>query len=510
MKHILDTLEERRAGAKLGGGDKRIEAQHARGKLTARERIELLLDKGSFEEFDMFVEHRSTEFGMEKTKVPGDGVVTGWGTVNGRRTFVFAKDFTVFGGSLSETHAQKIVKIQDMAMKARAPIIGLYDAGGARIQEGVAALAGYSYVFRRNVIASGVIPQISVIMGPCAGGDVYSPAMTDFIFMVKNTSYMFVTGPDVVKTVTNEVVTAEELGGASVHATRSSIADGAFENDVDALLQMRRLIDFLPSNNSEGVPEWPSFDSIERQEPSLDTLIPKDPHKPYDMKELILKVADEGDFFELQDAFAKNIVTGFGRIAGRTVGFVANQPMVLAGVLDIDASRKAARFVRFCDAFGIPIITFVDVPGFMPGTKQEQGGLIKHGAKLLFAFAEATVPKVTVITRKAYGGAFDVMSSKNIRGDLNYAWPTAEIAVMAPKPAVEIIYRAEVGDPVKLAEREAEYKAHFASPFAAASRGYIDDVIMPHGTRRRIVRALKILKSKQVSNPWKKHDNIPL
>ena len=369
MKDILDTLEERRAGAKLGGGEKRIEAQHARGKLTARERIELLLDKGSFEEFDMFVEHRSTEFGMEKTKVPGDGVVTGWGTVNGRKTFVFAKDFTVFGGSLSETHALKITKLQDMAMKARAPIIGLYDAGGARIQEGVAALAGYSYVFRRNVIASGVIPQISVIMGPCAGGDVYSPAMTDFIFMVKNTSYMFVTGPDVVKTVTNEVVTAEELGGASVHATRSSIADGAFENDVETLLQMRRLIDFLPSNNTDGVPEWPSFDDIGRVDMSLDTLIPDNPNKPYDMKELIHKVVDEGDFFEISETFARNIVTGFGRIAGRTVGFVANQPMVLAGVLDSDASRKAARFVRFCDAFNIPIVTFVDVPGFLPGTE---------------------------------------------------------------------------------------------------------------------------------------------
>ncbi len=383
MKDILDTLEERRAGAKLGGGEKRIEAQHARGKLTARERIELLLDKGSFEEFDMFVEHRSVEFGMEKTKVPGDGVVTGWGTVNGRKIFVFAKDFTVFGGSLSETHALKITKIQDMAMKARAPIIGLYDAGGARIQEGVAALAGYSYVFRRNVVASGVIPQISVIMGPCAGGDVYSPAMTDFIFMVKNTSYMFVTGPDVVKTVTNEVVTAEELGGASVHATKSSIADGAFDNDVETLLQMRRLIDFLPSNNTDGVPEWPSFDDIERSDLSLDTLIPDNPNKPYDIKELILKVVDEGDFFEIADTFAKNIVTGFGRIAGRTVGFVANQPMVLAGVLDSDASRKAARFVRFCDAFNIPIVTFVDVPGFLPGTAQEYGGLIKHGAKLL-------------------------------------------------------------------------------------------------------------------------------
>src|SRR5437660_705870 len=368
MKDILDKLEERRGRARAGGGQARIDAQHKRGKLTARERLELLMDKGSFEEFDMFVEHRSAEFGMEKSRIPGDGVVTGWGTVNGRTVFAFAKDFTVFGGSLSEAHAQKIVKIQDMAMKARAPIIGLFDAGGARIQEGVAALGGYGEVFKRNVIASGVIPQISVIMGPCAGGDVYSPAMTDFVFMVRDTSYMFVTGPDVVKTVTNEVVTAEELGGAAVHTTRSSIADGAFENDVETLLQMRRLIDFLPSNNTDGVPEWPSFDSIERLDMSLDTLIPDNPNKPYDMKELILKVVDEGDFFEISETFAKNIVTGFGRIAGRTVGFVANQPMVLAGVLDIDASRKAARFVRFCDAFGIPIVTFVDVPGFLPGT----------------------------------------------------------------------------------------------------------------------------------------------
>src|SRR5580693_5840112 len=510
MKDILDTLEERRAGAKLGGGEKRIEAQHARGKLTARERIELLLDKGSFEEFDMFVEHRSTEFGMEKTKVPGDGVVTGWGTVNGRKTFVFAKDFTVFGGSLSETHALKITKLQDMAMKARAPIIGLYDAGGARIQEGVAALAGYSYVFRRNVIASGVIPQISVIMGPCAGGDVYSPAMTDFIFMVKDTAYMYVTGPDVVKTVINEEVSHEELGGYRVHALKSGVADGAFDNDLEALTQVRRLIDFLPSSNREKPPAREPFDDPDRAEPSLDTLVPASPNKPYDMKELILKIADEADFFEISPDYAKNIITGFGRMDGETVGFVANQPQVLAGVLDIDSSRKGARFVRFCDAFNIPIITFVDVPGFMPGTKQEQGGLIKHGAKLLFAYAEATVPKITVITRKAYGGAFDVMSSKNIRGDLNYAWPTAEIAVMGPSQAVEIIFRADIGDPQKLAEREQEYRDHFANPFVAASRGYIDDVIMPHGTRRRIVRALKASRNKQLSNPWKKHDNIPL
>jgi propionyl-CoA carboxylase beta chain len=510
MKDIIEKLDLRRKDAKLGGGQARIEAQHKRGKLTARERIELLLDKGSFEEFDMFVEHRSNDFGMEKTKVPGDGVVTGWGTVNGRTVFLFSKDFTVFGGSLSETHAQKIVKVQDMALKARAPIIGLFDAGGARIQEGVAALGGYGEVFKRNVISSGVIPQISVIMGPCAGGDVYSPAMTDFIFMVKDTSYMFVTGPDVVKTVTNEVVTAEELGGASVHAAKSSVADGAFENDVEALLQMRRLIDFLPSNCSAGVPEWPSLDDADRIDNSLDTLIPDNPNKPYDMKELILKVVDEGDFFEISPTFAKNIVTGFGRIAGRSVGFVANQPMVLAGVLDSDASRKAARFVRFCDAFEIPIVTFVDVPGFLPGTAQEYGGLIKHGAKLLFAYSQATVPLVTVITRKAFGGAYDVMASKHVGGDLNYAWPSAQIAVMGAKGAVEIIFRADIGDASKIAARTKEYEERFLSPFVAAERGYIDDVIMPHSTRKRIARALAMLRTKKVEMPARKHDNLPV
>ena len=510
MKDILDKLEQRREQARLGGGAARIEAQHNRGKLTARERIELLLDKGSFEEFDMFVEHRSIDFGMEKQKIPGDGVVTGWGTVNGRTVFVFAKDFTVFGGSLSETHAQKIIKVQDVAMRARAPIVGLFDAGGARIQEGVASLGGYGEVFKRNVVASGVIPQISVIMGPCAGGDVYSPAMTDFIFMVRDTSYMFVTGPDVVKTVTNEVVTAEELGGASVHTTKSSIADGAYDNDVECLLQMRRLIDFLPANNEAGVPEWPSHDDVGRVDLSLDTLIPDNPNKPYDVKELITKVVDEGDFFEVSEAFAKNIVTGFGRIAGRTVGFVANQPMVLAGVLDSDASRKGARFVRFCDAFDIPIVTFVDVPGFLPGTDQEYGGLIKHGAKLLFAYSQATVPLVTIITRKAFGGAYDVMASKHVGGDLNYAWPTAQIAVMGAKGAVEIIFRADIGDPDKIAARTKEYEERFLSPFIAAERGYIDDVIMPHSTRRRIARALAMLRGKQVEMPRRKHDNLPV
>ena len=510
MKHILEELEIRRGTARIGGGQHRIDAQHARGKLTARERMSVLLDDESFEEFDMFVEHRCTDFGMGQTRIAGDGVVTGWGTVNGRLVYVFAKDFTVFGGSLSETHAQKITKLQDMALRNRAPIVGLFDAGGARIQEGVAALGGYGEVFQRNVLSSGVIPQISVIMGPCAGGDVYSPAMTDFIFMVRHRSYMFVTGPDVVKTVTNETVTAEELGGASVHTTRSSIADGAYDNDVEALLEMRRLIDFLPLNNTEGVPEIPALDYPERIEMSLDTLIPDNPNKPYDIKELILKVVDDGDFFEIQASFAGNIVIGFGRLEGRTVGFVANQPMVLAGVLDSDASRKAARFVRFCDAFEIPIVTFVDVPGFLPGTAQEYGGLIKHGAKLLFAYAEATVPKVTVITRKAYGGAYDVMASKHLRNDINYAWPTAEIAVMGAKGAAEILYRSELGDPDKIAARTQEYEKRFANPFIAAERGYIDEVIMPHSTRKRLTRALRRLRHKTLENPWKKHNNLPL
>jgi propionyl-CoA carboxylase beta chain len=510
MKEVLEELGIRRDRARAGGGTARIEAQHKRGKLTARERLELLLDEGSFEEFDMYVEHRCIDFGMAKTRVPGDGVVTGWGTINGRVTYVFAKDFTVFGGSLSEAHANKMIKIQDMALQNRAPIIGLFDAGGARIQEGVAALGGYGEVFLRNVLASGVIPQISVIMGPCAGGDVYSPAMTDFIFMVKDTSYMFVTGPDVVKTVTKEEVTAEQLGGAIVHTTKSSIADGAYDNDVEVLLQMRRLMDFLPSSNLSGVPELPTRDPWDREEVSLDTLIPNNANTPYDIKELIHKVVDEGDFFEIQEAFARNIVTGFARIEGRTVGIVANQPMFLAGVLDSDASRKGARFVRFCDCFNIPIVTFVDVPGFLPGTDQEYGGLIKHGAKLLFAFTEATVPKVTVITRKAYGGAYDVMSSKHIRGDVNYAWPSAEIAVMGAKGAVEILYRSELSDPAKIKKRIDEYQARFANPFVAAERGYIDEVILPRTTRKRLARALQMLRNKTLDNPWKKHDNIPL
>ena len=510
MQAILEELEAKRVQAKLGGGQDRIDRQHAKGKLTARERIELLLDEGSFEEYDTFVTHRCTDFGMEDDKPMGDGVVTGWGTVNGRMVYVFSQDFTVFGGSLSETHAQKICKVMDMAMRNGAPVVGLNDSGGARIQEGVASLAGYADVFLRNVQASGVIPQISVIMGPCAGGAVYSPAMTDFIFMVEDSSYMFVTGPDVVKTVTNEVVTAEELGGARTHTTKSSVADAAFENDVVALAQTRRLIDFLPLSAREKPPVRPFHDSPERLEMSLDSLVPANANTPYDMRELIMKTADEGDFFEIQENFAKNILTGFIRLEGRPVGVVANQPMVLAGCLDIDSSRKAARFVRFCDAFNIPLLTMVDVPGFLPGTSQEYGGIIKHGAKLLFAFAEATVPKVTVITRKAYGGAYDVMSSKHIGGDVNYAWPTAEIAVMGAKGATEILYRSELGDADKIAARTKEYEDRFANPFVAAERGFIDEVIMPHSTRRRVCRAFAALANKRVEKPFRKHDNIPL
>jgi propionyl-CoA carboxylase beta chain len=510
MYDILRQLDDKRQQARAGGGPKRVEAQHQKGKLSARERLELLLDPGSFEEWDMFVEHRCNDFGMEQQKIPGDGVVTGYGTINGRLVFVFSQDFTVFGGSLSEPHAQKICKIMDKALQVGAPVIGLNDSGGARIQEGVDSLAGYAEVFQRNVLASGVVPQISVIMGPCAGGAVYSPAMTDFIFMVKDSSYMFVTGPDVVKTVTQEVVTQEQLGGAITHTTKSSVADLALENDVEALAQVRRFFDFLPLSNREKPPVRQSFDTPDRIELSLDTLIPANPNKPYDMHELIEKVVDEGDFFELQPSFAKNILIGFGRLEGRTVGIVANQPMVLAGCLDIDSARKAARFVRFCDCYNIPIVTFVDVPGFLPGTAQEYGGIIKHGAKLLFAYAEATVPKVTIITRKAYGGAYDVMSSKHLRGDLNFAWPTAEIAVMGPKGAVEIIFRTEIGDKAKIEARTEEYRQKFANPFVAGHRGFIDEVIMPHSTRRRICRALAMLRDKQLENPWKKHDNIPL
>jgi len=510
MHEIIEELEKKRQAASLGGGQERIDTQHKRGKLTARERIELLLDEGSFEEWDTFVEHRCSDFGMTDKKVPGDGVVTGTGMLNGRLVFVFSQDFTVFGGSLSEAHAEKICKLMDQAMKVGAPVIGLNDSGGARIQEGVASLGGYAEVFQRNVLASGVVPQISVIMGPCAGGAVYSPAMTDFIFMVKDTSYMFVTGPNVVKTVTHETVTAEELGGAQTHSTLSGVCDCAYENDVETLLMVRRFVNYLPPNNREKAPYRPTPDAPDRIEMSLDTLVPDNPSQPYDMKELIYKVADDYEFWELQPEHAKNIIIGFIRMDGHTVGVVANQPDVLAGCLDIKSSIKAGRFVRFCDAFNIPILTFVDVPGFLPGTGQEHGGIIKHGAKLLFAYAEATVPKVTVITRKAYGGAYDVMSSKHLRGDVNFAWPSAEIAVMGPKGAVEIIFRDDLGDEEKIARRTEEYRQKFANPFVAGSRGYIDDVIAPHATRKRICRSLAALRNKKLDNPWRKHDNIPL
>jgi propionyl-CoA carboxylase beta chain len=510
MQDIILKLDEKREQARLGGGQRRIDAQHKRGKLTARERLELLLDEGSFEEWDMFKEHRCTDFGMADESVPGDGVVTGYGTINGRLVFVFSQDFTVFGGSLSESHAEKICKVMDQAMKVGAPVIGLNDSGGARIQEGVASLGGYAEVFQRNVMASGVIPQISLIMGPCAGGAVYSPAMTDFIFMVRDSSYMFVTGPEVVKTVTHEEVTAEDLGGATTHTTKSGVADLAFENDVDALMYTRRLFNYLPLSNREKAPVRPSSDPADRPDGSLNTLVPANANQPYDMKELILKMVDDGDFFEIQPDNAKNIIVGFARMEGSTVGIVANQPLVLAGCLDIKSSIKAARFVRFCDAFSIPVITLVDVPGFMPGTSQEYGGIIKHGAKLLYAYAEATVPKVTLITRKAYGGAYDVMSSKHLRGDVNFAWPSAEIAVMGPKGAVEIIFREEKNDPERITAREAEYREKFANPFIAGKRGFIDDVIMPSETRKRICRSLAMLRDKQLENPWRKHGNIPL
>ncbi len=510
MHDIIRQLEEKRAQARMGGGKRRIDSQHKKGKLTARERIELLLDPDTFEEWDMFVEHRCHDFNMDKQSTPGDGVVTGYGMINGRLVFVFSQDFTVFGGSLSEAHAEKICKIMDHAMKVGAPVIGLNDSGGARIQEGVASLGGYADIFQRNVMASGVVPQISMIMGPCAGGAVYSPAMTDFIFMVEDSSYMFVTGPEVVKTVTHEEVTQEELGGAITHSSKSGVADRSFNNDVEALLMLRQFINFLPANNQEQPPVRPTPDPASRAEASLDSLIPDNPNKPYDMKELILKVVDDANFFEIQPTYAQNIITGFSRMEGSTIGIVANQPMVLAGCLDIDSSIKAARFVRFCDAFNIPILTLVDVPGFMPGTAQEYGGIIKHGAKLLYAYAEATVPKVTLITRKAYGGAYDVMSSKHLRGDVNFAWPSAEIAVMGPKGAVEIIFRADAKDEEKIAKKTEEYRKKFANPFVAGSRGFIDDVISPRNTRQRICRSLQMLKNKELENPWRKHGNIPL
>ena len=504
MQENINKLNDKRKAARLGGGTKRIERQHNKGRLTARERIDLLLDQNSFIEWDMFVEHRCVDFGMEKNKIPGDGVVTGYGTIHGRLCFVFSQDFTVYGGSLSEAHAEKIGKVMDQAIKVGAPVIGLNDSGGARIQEGVASLGGYADIFQRNVMASGVIPQISLIMGPCAGGAVYSPAITDFIFMVEDSSYMFVTGPDVTRTVTHEAVSAEQLGGASTHSEQSGVADGTFENDIEACLLMRNFFDFLPVNNQSPAPVRATQDTRYRKEYSLDTLVPEDPNLPYDIKELIVKVVDEEEFFELKPNHAANIVIGFARMEGATVGVVANQPMVLAGCLDINSSLKAARFVRFCDAFNIPILTFVDVPGFMPGTAQEHGGIIKHGAKLLYAFAEATVPKVTLIARKAYGGAYDVMSSKHLRGDVNLAWPSAEIAVMGPKGAVEIIFRSELGDDQKIAARTQAYRDKFSNPFVAAGRGFIDDVIMPHSSREQICRALEMLRNKKLSNPWRK------
>lgn len=510
VQPIISELESKRERARQGGGHKRITTQHERGKLTARERLELLLDPDSFEEYDMFVEHRCVQFGMEDNKIPGDGCVTGHGTINGRLVFVYSQDFTVLGGSLSETNALKICKILDMAMKVGAPVVGILDSGGARIQEGVDSLGGFAEIFQRNVLASGVIPQISVIMGPCAGGAVYSPALTDFIAMVKGTSYMFVTGPEVVKTVTHEIVTQEDLGGADVHTHKTGVADLAYNNDIETLLQIRRLVNFLPLSNTSGVPHRPTPDPADRVEMSLNTLVPENPNKAYNMKELIERVVDEHDFFEIQPDYAKNIIIGFARMEGHTVGIVANQPTHMAGCLDIDSSRKAARFVRFCDAFSIPLVTFVDVPGFLPGTHQEHNGVIKHGAKLLYAYAEATVPKITIITRKAYGGAYDVMSSKHLRGDVNYAWPSAEIAVMGPKGAVEIVFRGKYQNEEEMQGLIDDYKAKFASPFVAASRGYLDDIIRPQNTRWRICRSLAILRNKNLQNPWKKHDNLPL
>jgi propionyl-CoA carboxylase beta chain len=510
----LKRLEEMEARALLGGGEERIAKQHAAGKLTARERIELLLDPGTFVELDKFVTHRCADFGMEQQKILGDGVVTGHGLVGGRQVFVFAQDFTVFGGSLSGAYATKICKVMDLAMKVGAPVVGLNDSGGARIQEGVQSLAGYADIFTRNVLSSGVVPQISAIMGPCAGGAVYSPAMTDFIFMVDQTSYMFITGPDVIKTVTHEEVTKEELGGAHTHAARSGVAHLAFADERACLEGIRELLSYLPQNNSENPPALPTQDRADREDPSLDTIIPADPSKPYDIKEVIKRVVDDGRFFEIHPQYAMNIVVGFARIEGRPVGIVANQPAHLAGCLDIGASVKGARFVRFCDCFNIPLVTFVDVPGFLPGTDQEYGGIIKHGAKLLYAFVEATVPKVTVITRKAYGGAYDVMASKHVRADVNLAYPTAEIAVMGPDGAVNIVYKNEIEKAADKAATKAafvaEYRDKFANPYAAAALGYIDEVIRPRETRMRLGGALRMLRNKRQSNPPKKHGNLPL
>jgi propionyl-CoA carboxylase beta chain len=509
MKHMLEDLRKRKEQAVHAGSERSVQRQHDKGKMLARERIEYLLDEGSFHELDMLARHRAHEAGLEERPYT-DGVITGWGTIDGRKVFVFSQDFTVMGGALGEVFAEKLHKVMDLALATGAPMIGLNDGAGARIQEGVVSLDGYGGIFYRNVQASGVIPQISVILGPCAGGAVYSPAMTDFIFMVRDTSYMFVTGPEVVKTVTHEEVSHEALGGSRTHATRSGVADRVFENDVEALMMMRRFINYLPANNREKAPVKPTQDPADRIEPSLDTLVPDTPNKPYDMKELIVKMADDGAFFEIQPEFAGNIITGFTRMDGAVVGIVANQPLVLAGCLDIDSAVKGARFVRFCDCFNIPLVTLVDVPGFMPGTIQEHGGIIRHGAKLLYAYAEATVPKVTVITRKAYGGAYDVMSSKHLRGDVNFAWPRAEIAVMGPEGAVDIIFRKEADSPERIAALTAEYRQKFANPFIAGHRGYIDDVIMPRNTRMRLCRSLAMLRNKKLENPWRKHGNIPL
>ncbi len=510
----LEELKNLTEEAKAGGGKKRVDEQHKKGKLTARERLEILLDESSFVELDMFVKHRSTDFGLDKQRYPGDGVVTGYGKIDGRLVFVYSQDFTVFGGSLSETHAEKICKIMDMAMKMGAPIIGLNDSGGARIQEGVVSLGGYADIFLRNTLASGVVPQISAVMGPSAGGAVYSPAITDFIFMVKNTSYMFVTGPNVVKTVTHEDVSFEELGGAITHATKSGVAHFACDGEAECLVGIRNLLSFIPQNYREDPPRLKTKDPVGREEESLNSIIPENPNKPYDMKDIIRLIVDDGTFMEVHELFAQNIIVGFGRLDGKPVGIIANQPSVLAGVLDIDASIKAARFVRFCDAFSIPLLVFEDVPGFLPGTDQEWRGIIKNGAKLLFAFSEATVPKITVITRKAYGGAYDVMNSKHIRGDMNFAWPSAEIAVMGPKGAVEIIFKKDIEKAEKPEEVEAkliaDYTAKFANPYIAAERGYIDEVIEPAKTRSKLIRAFEMLETKVDTNPKKKHGNIPL
>lgn len=514
IEEKIELLKRKRKEARLGGGQKRIDVQHKKGKLTARERLDLLLDEGSLEEFDMFVLHRCTDFGLDKQRIFGDGVVTGYGTIDGRLVFVFSQDFTTFGGSLAEAHAEKVCKIMDIAMKVGAPVIGLNDSGGARIQEGVVSLGGYADIFLRNTLASGVIPQLSVVLGPCAGGAVYSPAITDFIFMVKETSYMFVTGPNVVKTVTHEEVTFEQLGGPEVHSTKSGVAHFVGENEGETLSLVRKLFGFIPLNNMEDPPETDFSDPVDRINEELNHIVPDDPAKPYDIKDVIKRVVDDGDFLEVHKDYAQNIVVGFARLAGKPVGIVGNQPAVLAGVLDINSSLKGARFVRFCDAFNIPLVVFVDVPGFLPGTAQEFGGLIKHGAKLLYAFCEATVPKVTVITRKAYGGAYDVMNSKHVRGDINYAWPTAEIAVMGPKGAVEIIFKKEIAeapDSDKVTdEKVQEFRERFANPYSAAERGYVDDVIEPKHTRPRLIRALSMLKTKKDLNPPKKHGNIPL